>query len=136
MCGFKGETNIPSKNVLISKKHTLLHTWSTLPWNVGCLLNRENKQSELLALFNPTRFPSLEQCGTPNPIKWQGQFWLQFVVQTDCFSFSVPFIVGIGTLGWLLQPWLAFDRPTYQKVVPQHLVDCLLLPPDILQCLI
>ena len=28
----------------------------------------------------------------------------------------------------------AFDQPTYRKVVPQHLADCLLLPLDILQC--
>lgn len=26
----------------------------------------------------------------------------------------------------------AFDRPTYQKVIPQHLADCILLPTDIL----
>ena len=27
----------------------------------------------------------------------------------------------------------AFDRPTYGKLVPQHLADCLLLPKDIQQ---
>ena len=67
------------------------------------------------------------------------QFWARFVFQ-DCFAY-VTLHLAIRSGKWDL--WMAaiksmaalftgFDRPNYQKLMPQHIVNMLTLPKEIL----
>ena len=68
------------------------------------------------------------------------KFWHEFV-SLNGFSYIALFAsirsanwnLRIGSLKLMAPVLRAFDRPTYGKLVPQHLADCLLLPKDIQQ---
>ena len=38
----------------------------------------------------------------------------------------------LASIKCMVPVFTAFDRPTYHKALPQHLADCILLPPNIL----
>lgn len=67
------------------------------------------------------------------------QFWSQFVFQ-DCFAYVFLYL-AIRSGRWDLRMaaiksmavlFTAFDRPNYQKLIPQHIVDMLTIPEEIL----
>ena len=67
------------------------------------------------------------------------KFWSQFVFQ-DCFAY-VSLYLAIRSGRWDLRMaaiksmaalFTAFDRPHYQKLIPQHIVDMLTIPEEIL----
>ena len=67
------------------------------------------------------------------------KFWLQFVFK-DCFSY-VALYLAIRSGKWDLRMaaikqmaalFTAFDRPNYQKLIPQHIVDMLTIPKEVL----
>ena len=67
------------------------------------------------------------------------QFWYKFVLK-DCFAYLSLFI-GIRYRNWKLRTsgiklmaavFSAFDRPIYQRLVPQHLLDIQTLPEPVL----
>ena len=67
------------------------------------------------------------------------KFWLQFVFK-DCFSYVALYLV-IRSRKWDLRMaaikqmaalFTAFDRPNYQKLIPQHIVDMLTIPKEVL----
>ena len=162
MCGFKGETltSLQKCSHFKNTHYFIMEVWEALYLEMFEVFLKEkegsdNKLIELVSLFDHAKLPSiLEQCKEPlkklqalfnNHIgSKQGpnwKFWLQFV-QNDCFSY-ISLFCAIRSGNWNLRLagiknmapiFSAFDRPTYRKVVPQHLADCLLLPPDILQC--
>ncbi len=68
------------------------------------------------------------------------RFWLQFVT-VDIFSY-IALYTGIRTRNWQLRTgslklmasvFSAFDRPIYQRLIPQHLKDLAQMPPRVLQ---
>jgi len=67
-------------------------------------------------------------------------FWGEFV-QLNCIAYIALFCairsgnwhLRLAALKTMAPVFCAFDRPAYQMLIPQHLVDCLLLPDDILQ---
>ena len=67
-------------------------------------------------------------------------FWGEFV-QLNCFAYIALFCairsgnwhLRLAALKTMAPVFCAFDRPTYRKLIPQHLADCLLLPDDILK---
>ena len=67
------------------------------------------------------------------------RFWHQFVMK-DCFAYLCLFI-GIRYRNWMLRTcgiklmaavFSAFDRPIYQQLIPQHLLDIQRLPKPVL----
>jgi len=67
------------------------------------------------------------------------QFWYQYLT-SDCFAYIALF-VGIRYRSWELRMgslkqqaaiFSAFDRNTYQRLIPQHLHDVLCLPAPVL----
>ena len=94
------------------------------------------KDDEICKLLQ--KFESyVKSMGKKDP-NWQ--FWGEFILE-NCFAYvSLFFAVRSGN--WKLRVaalknmaplFCAFDRPTYRKILPQHLADCLLLPSDISQ---
>ena len=67
-------------------------------------------------------------------------FWGEFV-QLNCFAYIALFCairsgnwhLRLAALKTMAPVFCAFDRPTYRKLIPQYLADCLLLPDDILK---
>ena len=161
-CGFKGETLTALQKCSHFKNthYFIVEIWEALYLEVLNLFLKENQEvenklSELVTLFDHTKLPSiLEQCRKPlkelqnlfheylstkEGPNWK--FWLQFVL-TDYFAYITLFCairsgnwnLRLASIKTLAPIFAAFDRPTYRKVIPQHLADCILLPPDILQC--
>ena len=67
------------------------------------------------------------------------KFWGQFVLQ-DCSAY-VALYLAIRSGNWKLRMaaiksmaalFTAFDRQKYQKLIPQHIVDLLIIPSDVL----
>ena len=67
------------------------------------------------------------------------QFWGQFILH-DCFAYVALFL-AVRTGNWKLRMaaiksmaalFTAFDRQKYQKLIPQHIVDLLKIPKDML----
>ena len=68
------------------------------------------------------------------------QFWYQFIFE-DCLAY-IGLFLAIRTGDWnlrlasikLMAPlFIAFDRPKYAKLIPQHLEDMLSIPETILR---
>ena len=162
MCGFKGETLTSLQKCSHFKKthYFIMEAWEALYLDMlESFLQQnkeaENKLSELVALFDPKKLPSiLEQCKKPlvelqtlfneYALSKEGpnwRFWLQFV-QINCFSYIALFCairsgnwnLRLASIKTMAPVFSAFDRPTYRKVIPQHLADCILLPADIRHC--
>lgn len=69
-------------------------------------------------------------------------FWEQFVFQ-DCLAY-ITLHLGVRCSNWTLQVaalklmaplFVAYDRTTYQKLVPHHLADIQKYPQSVLNCL-
>ena len=66
------------------------------------------------------------------------RFWGDFI-HLNCFAYITLFCairsgnwhLRIGALKLMAPLFSVFDRPTYRKVIPMHLADCILLPTDI-----
>ena len=64
-------------------------------------------------------------------------FWAEFI-QVNCYAYIALFCavqsgnwhLRLGALKLMAPLFCAFDRPTYWRVIPQHLADCILLPTD------
>ena len=76
-----------------------------------------------------------ERMSTADP-NWK--FWSDYI-SSNAFCYIALF-VSIRSTNWLLRIaaiklmapiFSAFDRPTYRKLIPQHLADCLLLPSEV-----
>ena len=70
------------------------------------------------------------------------RFWSNFVLK-DCFSYICLFL-AIQTSSWDLRMlalksmsclFSAYDRPSYSKILPNHLADIQSYPTDLLGCL-
>ena len=157
--GYRGETLTSLQNCsnFSSTNYYILEAWEAIYIRIiESFLEYSDeakaKLLELLAVFDPSLLPGvLEQCvkplkelaklfedfqATKTGPNWK--FWLQFL------SSSLPYIALFCALrsgNWYLRLagiksmaplFCAFDRPTYRKLVPQHIADCILLPPDIL----
>ena len=70
-------------------------------------------------------------------------FWYQFVT-ADCFAYLALY-TGIRNRNWHLRTgslklmasvFHAFDRPIYQRLIPQHLMDLARMPQSVLQHLV
>ena len=67
------------------------------------------------------------------------RFWYQFI-SVDCFAYIALFMalryrnweLRTGSLKLLAAVFSAFDRPTYQQLIPQHLKDLLTMPSCVL----
>lgn len=67
------------------------------------------------------------------------KFWCQFVFQ-DCFAYIALYLamrsgrwdLRIAAIKKMAALFTAFDRPKYQKLIPQHLVDMLTIPAEVL----
>ena len=67
------------------------------------------------------------------------QFWCQFVFQ-DCYAYVCLYIairsgrwdLRMGAIKSMAALFTAFDRPNYQKLIPQHIVDLLTIPNEVL----
>ena len=63
------------------------------------------------------------------------QFWCQFVFQ-DCYAYVCLYMairsgnwdLRMGAIKSMAALFTAFDRPKYQKLIPQHIVDLLTIP--------
>ena len=67
------------------------------------------------------------------------KFWYQFIT-VDCFALFIAqryrnWELRVGSIKLLSAVLTAFDHPTYQEVIPQHLQDLLRLPDSVLQYL-
>ena len=105
-------------------------------------LNTIRKSMSVVSTFNAMRhrvsyvfcqFTSFLQSQGNNDLNWK--FWKDYVL-LNAFSYIALFS-SIRSGNWdlrlasikLMAPvFSAFDRPTYRKLIPQHLADCLLLP--------
>ena len=67
------------------------------------------------------------------------QFWCQFVFE-DCYAYVCLYIairsskwnLRMGAMKSMAALFTAFDRPNYQKLIPQHTVDLLTIPKEVL----
>ena len=67
------------------------------------------------------------------------KFWAQFVFE-DCFAYVSLFLamrsgrwdLRIAAIKSMAALFTAFDRPNYQKLIPQHIVNMLTIPKEIL----
>lgn len=67
------------------------------------------------------------------------KFWYQFVFK-DCFAYIALFLamrsgrwdLRIAAIKQMAALFTAFDRPKYQKLIPQHIVDMLTIPAEVL----
>ena len=160
-CGYKGETltSLQKCSHFKNTHYFIFEVWEALFLEMFEKFLQEISEardvlSELLALFDPSKLPSiLQECRKPlkdlNVLfhdfvssktgpNWK--FWSEFV-QSTCFSYIALFC-AIRSGNWNLRLagiksmvplFSAFDRPTYRRVVPQHLADCILLPSNILE---
>ena len=92
------------------------------------LSNYQNVEQEF------TKF--MEENGSTN---MNSKFWAQFIFQ-DCFSY-ISLYLAMRSGKWDLRMaaiksmaalFTAFDRPNYQKLIPQHIVDMLTIPNELL----
>ncbi len=68
------------------------------------------------------------------------KFWSNFV-KSSCSSYIALFCairsgnwdLRLASIKRMVPVFTAYDRPTYRKVLPQHLADCILLPAYILK---
>ena len=68
------------------------------------------------------------------------RFWYRFTTE-DCFAYIALYIairyrlwpLRVGSMKLMAPIFQAFDRPTYQRLVPQHLKDLTCMPQSILQ---
>ena len=67
------------------------------------------------------------------------QFWCQFVFQ-DCYAYVCLYMairsgnwdLRMGAIKSMAALFTAFDRPHYQKLIPQHIVGLLTIPEEVL----
>ena len=85
----------------------------------------------------PSKFEIFMKEQTEKYQTWH--FWSQFVFE-DCFAYISQYL-GMRSGQWDLRMaaiksmaalFTAFDRPNYQKLIPQHIVDMLTIPEDLL----
>ena len=82
------------------------------------------------------QFDSFALCMADQDPNWK--FWAEFI-QLNCFAYIALFCavwsgnwnLRLGALKLMAPLYCAFDRPTYQRLLPQHLVDSILLPTNI-----
>lgn len=67
------------------------------------------------------------------------KFWLRFIFD-DCFAYIALYFairsgkwdLRVAAIKHMAALFTAFDRPKYQKLIPQHLVDMLTIPEEVL----
>ena len=85
----------------------------------------------------PSKFEIFMKEQTEKYQTWH--FWSQFVFE-DCFAYISQYLamrsgqwdLRMAAIKSMAALFTAFDRPNYQKLIPQHIVDMLTIPEDLL----
>ena len=159
--GFKGETLTSLKKCSHFKHthHFFLESWEALYLHMlDVFISEHSDASRLLkdiAILVQSLDPSeivTQSCEQVQQLQMQfnvyivsmsekdanWRFWGDFI-HLNCFAYIALFCairsgnwhLRIGALKLMAPLFSAFDRPTYRKVIPMHLADCILLPADI-----
>ena len=159
--GFKGETLTALKKCSHFKHahHFFMESWEALHLHMlDAFFSEHSDASRLLkdlAILVQSLDPSeivIQNCEQLKELQMQfnayvvsmsdkdpnWRFWGDFI-QLNCFAYIALFYairsgnwhLRLGALKLMAPLFSAFDRPTYRKIIPQHLADCILLPADI-----
>ena len=150
--GFKGETlgSLERCSNYKTTHHFYLEVYEALYLHVINILSNSNAAfKETISKIEATnngeyvdaaveQFSKLILANSTKDANWT--FWKQFL-EADMLSYIALFFavrsgnwtLRVGTLKTMAPLFAALDRQTYRKLIPQHIADCLLLPPYILE---
>ena len=121
-----------SESAILQPLNSLVSTLDNMDSFKHELTERQGELQALQAKF--LSFVSNKKSSNEN---WQ--FWSEFIF-TDCLAYmalhhairSTNWELRVGSIKLMTPLFFALERPTYGKLLPQHLADCLTFPSTVL----